>query len=267
MHEPGDDIGPDGLTAAELQQARAAWWTDASTATLRRKRNPVEEQVILDVGCGTGALWQHLRPQPPASLISLDIELTRLLHLPRSLVGDALSLPFRSHVFSAATAILTLQHLPDQGAVLAEMPRVVHSDGLILAVEADNRAQRLYVHIDTPVLEDAYELFWRKVAAVRRQTDFRLGPRLLALLHKSGLLSAQIEGVLATNCQHTDASAYFRQMRQRVRALAARHGVENAPESHELSAALEKAEALCASDPDFYVITTVPMFIATARTG
>lgn len=109
---------------------------------------------VLDVGCGTGALMQHLADRARVTGIDYSPHALAFCHdrgLTPILQGDAASLPFASGIFHVVTACDLLYHanVPEPITVLSEMYRVLKSSGIvILNVPAYNG---LYSSHDTAV--------------------------------------------------------------------------------------------------------------------
>lgn len=104
----------------------------------------------LEVGCGLGveATVMARLVGPGGLAAALDASTSMLGRLagatgcgatsrPHPVAGDGARLPFAAAVFDACRVERTLQHVPNPGAVLAEMARVVRPGGLVLAVEPD----------------------------------------------------------------------------------------------------------------------------------
>ena len=103
-----------------------------------------EREIILDNGCGTGLLLEHLS----ATAIGLDISssmlskaLTRIRNVydKHLIQGDAENLPLRGHVFGRIFAITLIQNTPNKARALEEIARVGYK-GTIVAVTALKKA-------------------------------------------------------------------------------------------------------------------------------
>jgi SAM-dependent methyltransferase len=101
---------------------------------------------VLEVGCGSGALWVSVAPLLP----DIEITLTDLsdgmveaavcavtplpnVHLTGSRTADAQDLPFDDAAFEVVVANHMLYHVPDPARAVAEFARVLTSDGTLMA--------------------------------------------------------------------------------------------------------------------------------------
>ena len=126
---------------ARLHQIEAThWWfrgrREILAAALRRVG--AQPTRILDLGCGAGTNLDLLSTLYPGStIVGIDIHLEPLRYCrgdrPEPLVqADAVRLPFSEGSFDLVTALDALEHMPDDGAVLAELHRVCRPDGMLL---------------------------------------------------------------------------------------------------------------------------------------
>lgn len=96
---------------------------------------------VLEVGCGTGALWRENRARVPATwqLTLTDfsfgmIETTRATGVAANFAqNDAQALPFRDASFDAIIANHMLYHVPEIARALAEFRRVLKPRGKLFA--------------------------------------------------------------------------------------------------------------------------------------
>jgi len=96
--------------------------------------------LVLDVGCGTGLLFEYLRGKVKL-IVGVDISKNILLEAKRKLQGgcevvlvqaDADYLPFPDGIFDVVFAVTLLQNMPSPTATLREMFRVANSQAIIL---------------------------------------------------------------------------------------------------------------------------------------
>jgi ubiquinone/menaquinone biosynthesis C-methylase UbiE len=99
-----------------------------------------KHSIILDVGCGTGLLFNHVA-EKAETIVGLDISRKILLQaIERSrkfanvylIWADADSLPFNDGVFSRVFAVTLIQNMPDPVKTLKEVERVTKNDAVIV---------------------------------------------------------------------------------------------------------------------------------------
>ena len=102
---------------------------------------------VLDFGCGPGSISVGLaRAVEPGELHGVDVEETQIEiaqaaaqaggHANATFhVGDVTALPFEDNYFDAAHCHAVLMHIPDTGAVLAEVKRVLKPGGIVASRE------------------------------------------------------------------------------------------------------------------------------------
>jgi len=139
---------------------------------------------VLDVATGTGAVARELLARTGCTVVGLDQSAEMLAEarrrLPASVTlveGTADSLPFADSSFAALTFTYLLRYVPDPGATLHELARVVSPGGTIAGLEfAVPRGiwrplWELYVRVGLPVAGRAISKGWAEVG------DF-LGPSI-----------------------------------------------------------------------------------------
>ncbi len=101
---------------------------------------------VLEVGCGTGALWANVAPLLPDLRLTLTDLSEGMLETATGTVTaianvevaetrpcDVQALPFPDAVFDIAVANHMLYHVPDPRRAAAELARVLRPDGILLA--------------------------------------------------------------------------------------------------------------------------------------
>jgi demethylmenaquinone methyltransferase/2-methoxy-6-polyprenyl-1,4-benzoquinol methylase len=135
-------------------------------------------ETVLDVATGTGAVARELLARKGCTVVGLDqspemlAEARRRLPSSVTLVeGEADSLPFPDAAFDALTFTYLLRYVPDPGATLRELARVVRPGGSIAALEfALPRGiwrpfWELYVRAGLPVAGRVISRDWGRVGA------------------------------------------------------------------------------------------------------
>lgn len=109
-------------------------------ATVRGTLEPREGMRILDAGCARGRFLRHFESSG-AKLFGVDLTEV-FLHAAHSNVpvasfaaGSLSRLPFRSGSFDAVFCVEAIEHLPDTGAALDELARVIKPGGTLLIVD------------------------------------------------------------------------------------------------------------------------------------
>lgn len=122
----------------ELEQSY--WWfvgVRAMIESMLRVANPrLRLGKVLDVGCGTGAILDQLKPHSQA-LVGVDIssEAMRYCRMRQHtdlIQTDAVNVPLPSAEFDTITAIGLIEHLNDDDAFLEEMHRLLRADGVFV---------------------------------------------------------------------------------------------------------------------------------------
>jgi SAM-dependent methyltransferase len=105
-----------------------------------------EDGEVIEVGCGSGALWTSIAPRLPTMRLTLtdlsegmvETAVAAVVALPDIEVAgaqqcDVQHLPFPDGSFDVAVANHMLYHVPDPTRAVAELARVLRSDGTLLA--------------------------------------------------------------------------------------------------------------------------------------
>ncbi len=114
---------------------------EAKIKVVMRSLSLKQSSVVLDAGCGTGLLFQHLAERTE-SITGTDTS-KGLLQKARKraqpycnvalIQADADNMPFPNETFDAVLVITLLQNMPDPKATLTEFNRVSKQSALIVA--------------------------------------------------------------------------------------------------------------------------------------
>ncbi len=160
------------LTNHVLSCGMDIWWRKVVTARIRR----IKPKTLLDVASGTGDLALEIQDHcPKCDVIASDFCAEMLAHassrgVHKTLVADALKLPFDDDHFDVVTVAFGLRNMADYPAALTEMHRVLKPGGKLLILDFSlprgilRAPYRFYLHNILPKLagmltaqKDAYE--------------------------------------------------------------------------------------------------------------
>ncbi len=162
---------------------------------------------VLDLATGTGDLALALsRAMPRAEIVGADfseemLAIARRKGLSRTVVADALHLPFAAQSFEAVTIGFGLRNMSDWSAALREMRRVLTSRGHLLVLDFSlpegrflRSAYRFYLHRLLPPLSGfisgqaaAYQYLGASIE------DFPAGEAMCRLINENGFTNATAE--------------------------------------------------------------------------
>jgi arsenite methyltransferase len=167
---------------------------------------------VIDIGCGPGFYVAELLEEigPDGSILGVDaaeamlgIAAKRCEAHPNASFeqADATSLPAVDQSFDAALSVQVMEHVPDVGAALAEIHRILRPGGRVVIWDVDWATLSWY-STDPERMERAKEAFDKHL------THSALPQRLTALLRTAGFEGVTMEGhVFATNA--IDAESYI----------------------------------------------------------
>ncbi len=278
MDAPRDGTAPvglDGLTSEQLAASRRGFWDEHFTELLLR-RVPEGATRLVDVGCGLATAAHALLPALPAArYVGLDADPARLRDAERLLegtayrdrvellVGRAEALPCADASADVALVSMTLQHLTDPVAALAEIRRVLARGGRLVAVEPDNLNNVFYFD---GLLADATSAF-RRLVEVRRRAyapaDAAVGPRVASLAERAGLEVLDVVPHALGPVRKQTARQFLDRVRQAARIVGA--GLDSADALDACLAEVDRAEATLGADTPGYACQCVTVFICVAR--
>jgi len=183
------------LTNHVLSCGADIWWRKVVTSRIR-KWNP---ERVLDVASGTGDLALEIQNLcPDCEVIASDFCAEMLAHaasrgIEKTIVADALNLPFPDGGFDVVTVAFGLRNMADYPAALREMRRVLKPGGHLLILDFSlpkgllRQPYRFYLHHILPHMagwltgqRDAYEYLGGSIEA------FPSGRDMTALLENCG---------------------------------------------------------------------------------
>jgi demethylmenaquinone methyltransferase/2-methoxy-6-polyprenyl-1,4-benzoquinol methylase len=162
---------------------------------------------IIDLATGTGDLALALQKKlPHAEVTAVDflpemLELAQKKGVRRTILADAMKLPFPNASFDCVTIAFGLRNMEHWGSALAEMSRVLRRDGHLLVLEFSlptmsivRTIYRFYLHRCLPLLGS---LLTRRKSAYDYLGDsieeFPAGRAMLDLIERSGFEHAALQ--------------------------------------------------------------------------
>jgi SAM-dependent methyltransferase len=183
---------------------QAGWTRDLRTYLFTRA-GASTARLVLEVGCGTGAVLLDLIT--PAAVHGIDIDSARLQvarqHLPGATFtcADALTLPFSSARFDITCCHFLLLWVSDPLLAIQEMRRVTRPGGAVLALAEPDYSARVD---EPPSLAPLGRL---QADSLRRQgADPSIGRRLADLFLRAGLTLLE-SGTMQAAVSHPDPAS------------------------------------------------------------
>jgi demethylmenaquinone methyltransferase/2-methoxy-6-polyprenyl-1,4-benzoquinol methylase len=173
-------------------------------ATIVRSWNP---NAIVDLATGTGDLALSVKSALPNSeVIGVDfsekmLAIAKSKGVSRTIVADALALPFAERSFDCVTIAFGLRNIQDWAAALAEMNRVLTRGGNLLIMEFSlpsmsilRAVYRFYLHRIMPIFgaaltqkKTAYDYLGDSIE------QFPAGAAMLRLIESNGFRDAEVQ--------------------------------------------------------------------------
>jgi SAM-dependent methyltransferase len=165
-----------------------ASWTSPLRNYLFQKADLENASLVLEVGCGTGAILSDLPKLTNTSIHGVDIDYTRLqeanTHIPsvNFINGNAMALPYPARFFEICFCHFLLLWVGEPVQVLREMGRVTRIGGDILVMAEPDYSQRM----DSP--QEMARLGELQTRSLRIQgADQTIGSRLPSLFSQAGI--------------------------------------------------------------------------------
>lgn len=195
------------LTNHVLSCGADIWWRKVVTSRIKRW-NPDK---VLDVASGTGDLALEIQDAcPGCEVVASDFCAEMLQHaadrgLRRTVVADALNLPFPDGGFDVVTVAFGLRNMADYPAALREMRRILKPGGKLVILDFSlpkgilRGPYRFYLHRVLPRMagwltgqRDAYEYLGGSIE------QFPSGDEMRSLLGDCGFVDTKADGL--TGC-------------------------------------------------------------------
>lgn len=173
-----------------------AGWTSHIRQHIFEIINPLRDEFILEIGSGTSVVLNALMSEGYDNLWGIDLDFPSLwfsksshdyVHLAQA---NGMHLPFSNETFGVTFCHYLLMWVNSPLQILAEMCRVTHSGGWVLAIaEPDHKAR-----IDFPPPLDT--LGNQQTQALETQgVDVSIGRKLRKLFYQTGLAEIEV-GIL-----------------------------------------------------------------------
>jgi demethylmenaquinone methyltransferase/2-methoxy-6-polyprenyl-1,4-benzoquinol methylase len=166
-----------------------------------------EPKQIVDLATGTGDLVLAIQKRlPNAEIVAVDfltemLELAKRKGVTKTVVADAMRLPFDNASFGCVTVAFGLRNMEDWGGALREMSRILSANGHLLVLEFSlpgfsllRGVYRFYLHRCLPFLgsfltrqRKAYHYLGESIE------EFPSGETMIQLIETSGFRNATAE--------------------------------------------------------------------------
>jgi demethylmenaquinone methyltransferase / 2-methoxy-6-polyprenyl-1,4-benzoquinol methylase len=190
------------VTNHVLSMGADIWWRRIVTSRIKRWK----PSQVLDVASGTGDLALEIQDAcPDCEVIATDFCAEMLAHastrgIQKTVVADALDLPFSPDQFDVVTVAFGLRNMADYPAAVREMLRVLKPGGRLLILDFSlpngilRKPYRFYLHRILPKLagaltgqRDAYEYLGGSIE------QFPAGDAMCELLESCGFTATQAD--------------------------------------------------------------------------
>jgi len=178
-------------------------WTQAIASYLFQRIDLESLSLILEVGCGTGAVLQEFLQPMRSRYVGLDINPDYLSHIAqqsphtRLTLGDAHHLPLVDACCDVCLCHFLLLWVTDPSCVMSEMYRVTRSGGSVMAIAEPDYGGRIDYPPELSLLGK-----WQMDSLRQQGADPIVGRKLRALFSNCGLVDVEA-GVLGGEWKST----------------------------------------------------------------
>ncbi|MCK9580942.1 MAG: methyltransferase domain-containing protein, partial [Methanoregula sp.] len=146
------------------------YWQQRRTGTLKNMLGAQDDEVILDIGCGSGVQLRALEVTHPRLLIGMDLNRSALLFAKKKsiqksefIIADAQYLPFRDRSVHKIICAEIIEHLHEPEKMIGESQRVLDNGGRIAISTPNERS-----------IWGIYEIFWDRFGRGRNYGETHL---------------------------------------------------------------------------------------------
>ncbi len=188
------------MTNHVLSMGADFWWRHVVTKRIKQ----LKPRKLMDVASGTGDLALKIQDEiPDCEIIATDFCAEMLEHassrgVRKTVVADALDLPFEAGEFDVVTVAFGLRNMGDYELALKEMRRVLKPGGHLFILDFSlpdgplRAPYRFYLHNVLPKMagfltkeKDAYEYLGGSIE------QFPAGEAMIALLENCGFIEGE----------------------------------------------------------------------------
>jgi len=176
-----------------VQQTR---WTHAIANHLFQHIDLKSSSIILEIGCGTGAVLQGFLQLARSRYVGLDINPDYLSYFShqqpqsRLILGDGHYLPLEDDCCDVCLCHFLLLWVQDPSSVMREMCRVTRTGGIVMAIAEPDYGGRIDYPPELSPLGK-----WQMDSLSQQGADPNIGRKLRALFSNCGLIEVEA-GVL-----------------------------------------------------------------------
>ena len=182
--------------------------------------------------------------------------------------GRAERLPWRDSTADVALSSMTLQHIEDLPAALAEIRRILRLDGRFVAMEPDNLANLFYFDGLLPDVNAAFRALFAARREAHRPADCAVGPSVPRKLEAAGFSVLECRPYLLGRMSRLTAGEFFEGARRVAATVSASaRSPSEGSALRQCNAAVDAALAEVGSETVGHGCHLVPVFVSVAQKG